>query len=567
VWKQQQKRKKKIGGAGFVSALREKLLRYSKKGVGKDAIEETAEGQSSLSFDERQQLVGSSEDASRQCHHPDVMSTTHFQHSLRADDVVLRQSRYRPQRIPTNVPYQEYNFSGTPGYHTPGSRHTPSTFRTKSTHSALLDRQLSQIKETPEEDVPTPTFYSQLLSPLVFPLRKTANRSEMSDRGNGPPDRIAPDHDPLSWTGRQISIIPNQEDDETVRWQKQMQNKGAEYESLHEMQQREIQRKRGRTKLIKRQTSWSSFPSMHSSSSAVAWVVTQQQHQQIPRPASMLENYERQDRLRRQTLVHANAGAFHAGQGSVYSAPMHPQDEVMRRKHEEMMRARMPAMQKEAQMEREALARQRSGAGNIPRPRPSRRRGSSSSDSGWNPGFSRLEQRPRTSMEYECPRLRAASMSTDVPPRIMQQGGIDIGRPLHHPRPGLTASLQRSKSGQILPVPMYHSHLQRRPVLSQVTSLRPGSQTDKTKWPLNQIYLQPGQLQYSHFDNPYPHNHYSVGKRSQSRTDFDSAAVPICLQRPRTAPLERRGTQMSGTSLSPDKGPTYLWNGKIVRDV
>jgi hypothetical protein len=353
-------------------------------------------------------------------------------------------------------------------------------------------------------------------------------RVDGSDRGNGPPQVITPDHDPLSWTGRQISIIPKQIDEKTAKWQKQMQNRGVEYESLYDMQQREIQRKQPKTKLVKRHSSWSSIPSMHSSASAVAWVGSQQQ--EILRPASMLEIYEGQNRIGKQRLVNANAGVFHAGQGSAYHMPIHPQDEILRRKHEEMMRARMPAMQKEAQMEREAHVR-RSFAQSLPVPHSGRRRGLSLNSGTRNShGYSRLAQRPQTSIGHTRPLLHAATLDTDITTLNMLTGRLGIDSCLHRP-----TSRQTTNS------PSYHSHSQRLPA----DSFRGSAcklPISKTEWPQKQSNLPSGQLQCTDFDRPIRHNHSIVGRSSQGAIDCGSAIAPGYLSRPRTAPLGRKGS-------------------------
>jgi hypothetical protein len=164
AWKQGRKEEKtKYSGAGFVSGLRQKLSRYGKKSLSKDVIEGAGAEQTDLLLQstERQRYLNRSEDFLGQGHRPDLTLITPSQKRLSDLDSISRKSRYRPQRTPIYVSHQEYSPPGTTGSHTSGSYRTSSTPRTKSTHSLSSDGQLPQIMETSEEELNTPSFYSQ----------------------------------------------------------------------------------------------------------------------------------------------------------------------------------------------------------------------------------------------------------------------------------------------------------------------------------------------------------------------------------------------------------------------
>jgi hypothetical protein len=327
-----------------------------------------------------------------------------------------------------------------------------------------------------------------------------------------------------------------------------MLESGIKYESLYEMQQKEVAHKREKqTKLIKKRSMLSVMT--HDSSSAVA----RTRPQDIARPMSMLERHDAVTRLEREKRDFAHA---QIERDRLARFAENAEDERKRSLHEAMMRERMPAMQMDARLEREAQARRRgaislsgdalstvgsrhgtrstsSATSQHPGPR-------SSSSIGFHPSQSQellgLQQRNRMVQGQPQSPRHVGSMKPSRPV-VMNQGGSISSHSLHRSiTETVTLQQQQSKSRQ------HHVCSTRTPVACnrKVNDARGASFTDRTRWPYNQTYLPPGQLQYAHFDNtPCTHNNDITGTPVHDLIHTPELS-PEYLARPRTAPLERR---------------------------
>jgi hypothetical protein len=91
-------------------------------------------------------------------------STTLIAPRSREEDVVSRTSRYRPQRIPLGVPYQNHSPTGTRD----GGNHSFSLSPTVTNSSQALSsewRSQSQMQDA-QNTLPTPPLYRRFLSPV-----------------------------------------------------------------------------------------------------------------------------------------------------------------------------------------------------------------------------------------------------------------------------------------------------------------------------------------------------------------------------------------------------------------
>jgi hypothetical protein len=407
----------------------------------------------------------------------------------------------------------------------------------------------------------------------------------------GPPAEIAPETNPLYWTDRQITRMLEELPEEQRKWQEQMRNKGVHYESLHEMQQKEIERKREKSEWLRLHPSLSG---PRPSTPNVSWLGTRGQPvipleklEFVPGPNSMLAMYEEQSRLKKDRITHAKTTAMVVpeGVGGVYSMSSQHSDEIRRRQHEEMVGMRMPAMHREA---RSGLASQRRAMSlyeNATTPQVGQRRasvmgsrpdarsasiahiygsgiqkfgGSMSADD--NTSLLHLNYRRGVSSSVGArsslgigmhasksqeilglginpcvmegvphPLRRVVSMDPGITGH-QQLGRMSTGRPIH--RSGIGRNVQFH--------PQIGSEQAHDYVLSPPHRVRKGPaslyslQADRTRGLRNRTHLPSEQLQYAHLDN---HNDY-VGVNHVSETPLQH------LKRPSTAPLERRGVSL-----------------------
>jgi hypothetical protein len=405
----------------------------------------------------------------------------------------------------------------------------------------------------------------------------------------GPPVEIAPNEDPVFWTDRQIARMLKELPNEEQRWQAQMQNKGVHYESLQEMQQKEVARKREKSEQLRLQEA---LMGPRSSSPDMSWIRTRGQPviplekvEFVPDPNSMLGMYEEESLLKKQRLTHAKtiASVMTEQAARMYTMPTHQLDEMQ---HDSNMRMSMPAIHRESQLglanQRRAMSvygdacashivqrrasviglrsdewsasRAQTYAGesrevrgsmsvdnNASMLHPDHRRGMSSRAGartslgiGMHASKSQevlgLSRYPRAMEGVPHPLRRVVSMTPAVATTLLPSR-INSGHTLHRSGIGQKAQSHQIGSEQVRdPIPPHRHHVQKSP--ASLRSLR----VDRAKGLYDRTHPSPNQLQYTH--RSYHDEDFSV------RTHYPISSTPETppqhLVRPSTAPLERR---------------------------